>query len=1192
MSRGVSTSSIIRRQSSCSSTGNGSGTNARQFGLSGDATGSSSFTTRYSSLDGNSDTHTETASDIQLLGTNGLISSGADVTTLASSDTGTMTYSEACSTATQSWGTGNSSTVSYSQTETNTLSNSLSDYTSLGIGSNGTITGGTVTSLTTQSFDESQSIYESGATSDADPEGGPGFGGIVTLSSMSTSDVDSVNQGSQSLGALGTISGGGNCFTYNENDSDSLSETDLGDYWMAGQSNTASFSEYMAGTETYAPGGAISGGGDSFTWIQSAYDNATIVQVGNSGTMGATSNYVLSLGDIVVNSISDVGNDILGASDTILGGCDTYSLIEERFLPSTILDYGDASTPYYLFGYGWDDFYLSDTGSSTLTTNGHVYATDTFGYNENSGDTASETQLEGALFQSATAYDYDIDSVGGTITVSDMATTSFDSFTLLDTHSFSAYVAGSSTGSTSAESWYDSGYDDNVLAVTGTESSTGCSYSFIDTDSNGFEYVLDEVITGGSGMNYDLTIVASSMTEESGTASGSPDPYSFISWTTESYSETDSGASTGTLGEVNDFSFEFNSSDGYEYTLTGPPAGTITDVNTTSTSTSGGDPQSSSNGTLIPAYWDTYAPALATSMGSSSVNAPVQDGTTLGEWDTSQGLVSAIGGQDMHALQFTGSEIQPAISGSAVVLEQGGGGSSIWASHPSAIGYRRQGYANTGSHGGSGSGANITIDAVAPEFDSGMNIVTDGEEMERLTNFNQGAEENPTVAQEQPTSRAMQQVVATAAGGGDPLTDGIMDPSNDNTPLGANVNPYTGPGTYNPFPGLLGSPPGAPPGAGVGGGNGPIGKSPFSNQMGTASPGRSPGQTAAGPPPPASPGPGPNSSANVDPLTLLAMLSVLSNGAQTNNAQPGSSVGPPQPGDELGPLTPDPYAGYVPFSYGGTDYLVPPDSAEALLGVLNVSSTTPRGGNDPALREFGINLSVYAQYSNPFLSVASSQTHPDDVFLHYGMQGANVVALVDLPVSGWNFGRNSWNLLRAARGANMARQFAAGGEGVLALKTAANASRFASIREALSGSNGALLSPAEREGIKFTIRRIEAEGYELGGSVKYSGNQGVDLWFRGTGVNTGRIGLAEAKASSGLGSLTRDTLGIRQGSYDFFDTRLQRGGRLDLLNELRTGNADLFGGFSGSGRLYQFDPLLFSRDVNFRTTPGAATLIP
>ena len=84
------------------------------------------------------------------------------------------------------------------------------------------------------------------------------------------------------------------------------------------------------------------------------------------------------------------------------------------------------------------------------------------------------------------------------------------------------------------------------------------------------------------------------------------------------------------------------------------------------------------------------------------------------------------------------------------VTSGGGGGSGIWASHPSAIGYRPQGYTTGGSHGGSGT---ITIAAVAPEFDSGMNSGADQDEMERLLNFGQGAEENPTVAQSQPISR-------------------------------------------------------------------------------------------------------------------------------------------------------------------------------------------------------------------------------------------------------------------------------------------------------------------------------------------------------------------------------------------------------------------------------------------------------
>ena len=459
---------------------------SRQFGYSGDATGSSTFTTTFSSFDSDTDSFTDTASDTQLLGTNGLISSGADFTTLTSAGTGTMTYSEVCPVQTITWASGGTTNDSFSQTETNTSSDSLSDYSSLGIGANGTIAGGTLESLTTDSFDGSQSSYESGTSSDTDPEGGPVFGGIITESSGTTTEVDSVNQGSQSLGALGAISGGGNSFTYNETDSDSLSEsdTDAGGYALIEQYNTAGLTEEMLGTETYAPGGAISGGSDSYTWIQSATNLATISEAGDSGTMGSALNYVLSLADYIGDGITDVGTDILGASDSILGGCDTYTLIEERELDSSIVDYGDASTPYLLQAAASDGFYLRDTGSSTLTTNGHVYATDTFGYDENAYDTATESQSEGGLLDTGSAYDYDIDSVGGTITVSDTATTSFDSFTELDTHSISAYNAGSSSNSTFAENWFDYGDDVNTLDVTGTESSTGDSYSFIDTDSS------------------------------------------------------------------------------------------------------------------------------------------------------------------------------------------------------------------------------------------------------------------------------------------------------------------------------------------------------------------------------------------------------------------------------------------------------------------------------------------------------------------------------------------------------------------------------------------------------------------------------------------------------------------------------------------------------------------------------------
>jgi hypothetical protein len=155
-----------------------------------------------------------------------------------------------------------------------------------------------------------------------------------------------------------------------------------------------------------------------------------------------------------------------------------------------------------------------------------------------------------------------------------------------------------------------------------------------------------------------------------------------------------------------------------------------------------------------------------------------------------------------------------------------------------------------------------------------------------------------------------------------------------------------------------------------------------------------------------------------------------------------------------------------------------------------------------------------------------------------------------------------------------------------------SSARIAAIRDALTDENKKLLSPVERQGVKFTIRRVEAQGYSLDGAIKYRGNQGIDLSFTGTGQNAGRFALAEAKVSSGLGSLKVDSLGIRQGSFDYFDTRLQRAGEFSLQQQLQMGNVDLFGGFQKSGRLFLFDPTIFQRNVNFITTPGAAILIP
>ena len=83
-------------------------------------------------------------------------------------------------------------------------------------------------------------------------------------------------------------------------------------------------------------------------------------------------------------------------------------------------------------------------------------------------------------------------------------------------------------------------------------------------------------------------------------------------------------------------------------------------------------------------------------------------------------------------------------------------------------------------------------------------------------------------------------------------------------------------------------------------------------------------------------------------------------------------------------------------------------------------------GNDPYgekgyLGEISYFLGNFGQFSNPFSSVQSSQTHPDDRGLHYGMQVANVAALADLPVGAYNISRTVLNGTRALNGVNKAQ---------------------------------------------------------------------------------------------------------------------------------------------------------------------------
>ena len=189
----------------------------------------------------------------------------------------------------------------------------------------------------------------------------------------------------------------------------------------------------MSGTETYGPGATVSGGSDSFTWAQTASDNLILTQDYGGTTLGAYTLYDMTVDDQIYQNFSDVGNDILGPSDSILGGGDSYTWGSARDLVSTITDYGDAATPYLILAYSSDQTGLNQTGTDTLDDqrahlfDRHVHV-----------QRADQRQLERVAIRisgtgwvrEGSASDSYSDSDSGTITINDTTTTSFDNFTV------------------------------------------------------------------------------------------------------------------------------------------------------------------------------------------------------------------------------------------------------------------------------------------------------------------------------------------------------------------------------------------------------------------------------------------------------------------------------------------------------------------------------------------------------------------------------------------------------------------------------------------------------------------------------------------------------------------------------------------------------------------------------------------
>ena len=169
--------------------------------------------------------------------------------------------------------------------------------------------------------------------------------------------------------------------------------------------------------------------------------------------------------------------------------------------------------------------------------------------------------------------------------------------------------------------------------------------------------------------------------------------YSYVSSSVYVEVDTESGHQTY-AGVVTPFSYSSWFTETLVLDVSGPPPHTVTAESVTYDSTSGSDP-----GVNVTERETAGEVISETALGAQEAGGypfltAVHDGTSPPQWDTANGIDSALGGQDMHPLMFTGAAILPMISsdGSRVILAEtssasrGSTNETSWLSHPSAIG--------------------------------------------------------------------------------------------------------------------------------------------------------------------------------------------------------------------------------------------------------------------------------------------------------------------------------------------------------------------------------------------------------------------------------------------------------------------------------------------------------------------------
>ena len=379
------------------------------------------------------------------------------------------------------------------------------------------------------------------------------------------------------------------------------------------------------------------------------------------------------------------------------------------------------------------------------------------------------------------------------ITINDTTTTSLDNFALLSSHSVSGSLTSTSDVGLVASSLNDGGTDVASVSAWGQKSTSGDAFAFTDSESSDDDFSLNKTITGT--MIGSASVITNDAMNISGTTSIGGFTYTSLSLTSTSLGEggslTDDGVTTP-FASLNILSVEV------AYAVT---PGTTDPLSTdASTSTSGSNDGANLTEVAGAGAAATAGVVVAGQLGGSPDGSAEHLGTSPNSLDTSSGLMSAMGGEGVHAMSFAGSEILPTANpaGTSLWLEESnqyGQTPTNWVSHPSGIGYRRSSPGVTTSGSGSGSGTTgAPIPGNPVMMDTGMSDAGTPAELSRISNnFITGGNENPTAMQPGPISKAEQSAMPITPTGSPAGGDGYYHFNDPFTEFIAN-NPI-----YEPF---------------------------------------------------------------------------------------------------------------------------------------------------------------------------------------------------------------------------------------------------------------------------------------------------------------------------------------------------------------------------------------------------------